>query len=212
MKRPHLAFVAVALLLPVAGGAQQEESYDYWRFNRDMIQHGMQAILMCNGLFTSNRTLEQVFQQELAYLRQPVGTARGGDYVVDWERKAVAIGAPGGTPTMRAAFRQGLGCVIMAPDQTFVDIESLPILDVPPPPGDPATIPWPDGDLVEERPLPSNVNASALTAASDWAFERESPEHRSDSSGCPLPDRRRTIHATPSPCAMSSICRAACTW
>jgi len=77
---------------------------------------------------------------------------------------------------MRAAFRKGLGCVIMAPDQTFVDIESLPILDVPPPPGDPATMPWPDGDLIAERPLPSNVNASALTAASDWAFDRESPE------------------------------------
>ena len=77
---------------------------------------------------------------------------------------------------MRAAFRKGLGCVIMAPDQTFEDIESLPILDVPPPPGDPATTPWPDGDLIEEKPVPSNVNATALAAASDWAFERESPE------------------------------------
>ncbi len=176
MKRSQVAFVVATLLLPAVAGAQQEESYDYFRFDRDMIQHGMQAVLMCNGLFTSNRTLEQVFQQELAYLRQPVGTPRGGDYVVDWERKAVAIGAPGGTPTMRAAFRKGLGCVIMAPDQTFEDIESLPILDVPPPPGDPATTPWPDGDLIEEKPVPSNVNATALAAASDWAFERESPE------------------------------------
>ena len=176
MKRSEIALVVAALLLPAVASAQQEESYDYFRFNRDMIQHGMQAVLMCNGLFTSNRTLEQVFQQELAYLRQPVGTPRGGDYVVDWERKGVAIGAPGGTPTMRAAFRKGLGCVIMAPDQTFEDIESLPILDVPPPPGDPATMPWPDGDLIEEKPLPSNVSASALAAASDWAFERESPE------------------------------------
>jgi len=176
MKRSQIAFVVAALLLPAVASAQQEESYDYFRFDRDMIQHGMQAVLMCNGLFTSNRTLEQVFQQELAYLRQPVGTPRGGDYVVDWERKAVAIGAPGGTPTMRAAFRKGLGCVIMAPDQTFEDIESLPILAVPPPPGDPATMPWPDGDLIEEKPLPSNVNATALAAASDWAFERESPE------------------------------------
>jgi CubicO group peptidase (beta-lactamase class C family) len=176
MKRSQIAFVVAALLLPAVASAQQEELYDYFRFDRDMIQHGMQAVLMCNGLFTSNRTLEQVFQQELAYLRQPVGTPRGGDYVVDWERKAVAIGAPGGTPTMRAAFRKGLGCVILAPDQSFEDIESLPILDVPPPPGDPATMPWPDGDLIEEKPLPSNVSASALAAASDWAFERESPE------------------------------------
>ncbi|UCD25493.1 MAG: serine hydrolase [Gemmatimonadota bacterium] len=176
MKRLHLALVAASLSFPQTASAQQEETYDYFRFNRDMIQHGVQAILMCNGLFTSNRTLEQVFEQELAYLRQPVGTSRGGDYVVDRERKAVAIGAPGGTPTMRAAFRKGLGCVIMAPDQTFEDIERLPILDVPPPPGDPVTTPWPDGDLVEGRPLPSNVDAAALQAASDWAFHRESPE------------------------------------
>ncbi len=176
MKRFPTLLVAIALLLPLPVSSQQEEAYDYWRFNRNMIQYGQQAILMCNGLFTSNRTLEQVFNQELVYLRQPVGTPRGGDYVVDWDRKAVAIGAPGGTPIMRAAFREGLGCVIMAPDQTFEDIASLPILDMPPPEGDPTTTPWPDGDLVENQPLPANVDARALAAASAWAFDRESPE------------------------------------
>ena len=176
MKHLLFSMVALALIFAAPAGAQQEESYDYFRFERDMIQHGIQAVLMCNGLFTSNRTIEQVFEQELAYLRQPIGTARGGDYVVDWDRKAVAIGAPGGTPTMRAAFRKGLGCVIMAPDQTFEDIESLPILDVPPLPGDPAMIPWPNGDLIPTAPLPPGVDAAALEAASDWAFDRESPE------------------------------------
>ena len=166
----------VAALLPSVAASQQAERYDYWRYNRDMIQHGVQAVLMCNGLFTSNRTLEQVFAQELAYLRQPVGTARGGDYEVDWERKAVAIGAPGGTPVMRAAFRKGLGCVVMAPDQTFEDIPDLPALTPPPPPRDPATIPWPNGDRVNRGPLGPEIDARALQAASDWAFDRESPE------------------------------------
>ena len=159
---------------------QTQESYDYWRFNREMIARGMQAIFLCNGLFTSNRTLEQVFEQEIAYIQgrvgATVGTAEGGDYEVDWERRAVAIGAPGYVPTMRAAFREGLGCVIMAPDQTFADIESLPVLDMAPPPGDPADIPWPDGDMVAEAALPDAVDAAALDAASTWAFERESPE------------------------------------
>ena len=175
MKRLLVAIIALALLSPAPASAQQEETYDYWRFNREIIQRGQQAILMCNGLFTSNRTLEQVFDQELAYLRQPIGTPRGGDYKVDWDLRAVAIGAPG-TPTMRAAFREGLGCVIMAPDQTFEDIASLPVLDVPPPKGDPATIPWPDGDLIEHKPLSPAVDPAALQAASDWAFDRESPE------------------------------------
>ncbi len=154
----------------------QEATYDHWRFNRDMIQRGQQAIFMCNGLFTSNRTIEQVFAQEVAFLRHPVGTPDGGDYVVDRERKTIAVGAPGGTPTMRAAFREGLGCVILAPDQTFEDLDSLPVLHMPAPAGSPAEIPWPDGDLTEDEPLPPGVDAAALQAASDWAFERESPE------------------------------------
>jgi hypothetical protein len=53
--------------------AQQKETYDYSKTNRDMVQRGVQAILMCNGLFTSNRTLEQVYDQELAYLSEFIG-------------------------------------------------------------------------------------------------------------------------------------------
>ena len=171
-----LMFVIALAIATESSAAQQAETYDYWRFNRDLIQRGVQAVLMCNGLFTSQRSLEQVFDQELRYLRDPVGTARGGDYVVDRDRKAVAVGADGGVPVMRAAFRRGLGCVALAPDQTFDDIGALPILELELPPGDPATMPWPDGDLTGEAPLPREVDAAALTAASDWAFERESPE------------------------------------
>lgn len=176
MKRLVSQLATLAVLLPAPGGAQQEEAYDYWQFDREIIRRGQQAIFMCNGLFTSNRTLDQVFAQELAYLSEPIGTAGGGDYTVDREHRAVAIGADGYVPTMRAAFREGLGCVIMAPDQTFNDIESLPVLRTPPPPGDADTIPWPDGDLVPDAPLPAGVDQAALDAASDWAFDRESPE------------------------------------
>ena len=168
--------LALTLLFPAGAIAQQEGGYDYWQFNREVISRGMQAVFLCNGLFTSNRTLEQVFAQEIAYIREPAGSAAGGDYEVDRERRAVAIGGPGAAPAMRAAFREGIGCVIMAPDQDFDDIESLPVLDMPPPPGDPATIAWPDGDLVEDSTLPPDVDAAALEAASDWAFDRESPE------------------------------------
>jgi CubicO group peptidase (beta-lactamase class C family) len=189
MRRFLFALIAAALLFPGSIDAQgrgrgpqrdegaQQERYDYWQFNREMIRRGQQAILMCNGLFTGNRTLEQVFAQELAFLAEPIGTPAGGDYVVDRERKAVAIGSIDGggyVPTMRAAFREGIGCVILAPDQTFDDIDGLPVLEVPPPPGDPAAIPWPDGDLVADTSLPPGVDAAALQAASDWAFDRES--------------------------------------
>ncbi len=176
MKRLTLAAIALTLLAPAATAAQQERSYDYFAPQRDMIQRGVQAILQCNGLFTGDRTLEQVFEQELAYLQDPVGTAEGGDYEVDWERKSVAIGAPGAIPTMRAVFREGIGCVIMSPDQTFDDIDDLPILTTPAPDGDGAGAVWPDGDLVMSRPLPRGVDPVALEAASDWTFDRESAE------------------------------------
>ena len=176
MKRCLIALIALALLAPVSAVAQQEESYDYWQPQRDMIRRGQQAIFMCNGLFTGNRTIENVFAQELAFLSSPVGTPTGGDYVVNETRRAVAIGAPGATPVMRAAFREGVGCVILAPDQTFEHIERLPELTLPYPPGDPAATAWPDGDLITDAALPPGIDVAALEAASDWAFERESPQ------------------------------------
>jgi len=172
-----LAFVSFSG--PLAASAQetnsrseQRESFDYWQYNRQIIQRGVQAILMCNGLFTSDRTLEQVFDQELRYLRGPIGTADGGDYVVDWNLRAVAVGSAGPVPTVRAAFREGLGCVSMPPDQTFDDIDALPELLTPPLAGDPALIPWPDGDLLAPIGNVSGIDFDALQAASDWTFDR----------------------------------------
>jgi CubicO group peptidase (beta-lactamase class C family) len=171
-----LLLVAAAFLLPASLAAQQRERFDYWRYDREIIRRGQQAIFMCNGLFTSNRTLEQVFAQELAYLSERIGTPDGGDYTVDRARRMVAIGADGYVPTVRAVFREGVGCVVLAPDQTVAAIDSLPALHTPPPAGNPSTIPWPDGDLVADAPLPREIDADALRAASTWTFERESPQ------------------------------------
>ena len=171
---PALALLSLTFINPAL--AEQEESYDYFSTNRTMIRNGVQAVLMCNGLFTSKRTIEQVFAQELAYLREPVGTADGGEYVIDHDLQAVAIGGPESGTIIRAAFREGIGCVVMPPEQTFDDIDSLPKLELPYPDGDPATIPWPNGDMVAAKPLPAKVNATALQAASDWTFDRESAE------------------------------------
>lgn len=180
MKRISSVIIIWSLLVLLPAHAQsqqpQRERFDYFAANREMIRNGVQAVLMCNGLFTSNRTLEQVFAQELAYLRDAVGTAQGGDYAIDWKRKGVAVGGGESGPVMRAVFREGIGAVIMAPDQSWDDIDSLPAITTPPVEGDPASIDWPNGDRLVERPLPIAIDADALQAASDWAFDRESPE------------------------------------
>lgn len=175
----RLAALPIILVSSLPVFAQQTANYDYFDANRKMIRNGVQAVMMCNGLFTSNRTMAQVFEQELAYLVKfggTVGTPAGGDYEVDQDTRSVLVG--GGTlgVAIRAAFREGIGCVVMAPDQGVADIDSLPSNTLPPLAGNPATIPWPNGDLVPDAPLPAGIDADALQAASDWAFNRESPE------------------------------------
>jgi len=168
--------LAFGLLVAAPAATQSADEPDYWAYNRKTIQHGLQAVLLCNGLFTSERTLEQIFAQELAYVDEPVGTAAGGDYVVDRELRAVAVGSGHGAPTIRAAYRDGIGCVVMAPGQTFADIDRLPRIELPPRAVRPETTPWPDGDLIPVRPLPEGIDAAALEAAAKWAFDRPSPE------------------------------------
>jgi CubicO group peptidase (beta-lactamase class C family) len=161
--------------------AQQSEPFEYFEANRQMIRNGVQAVLMCNGLFTSNHDLGEVFRYELKYLSPPrfegpVGAADGGEYEVDEALKAVAVGGPESGTVIRAAFREGIGCVVMAPDQAFDDIDSLPKLELPYPDYDPAVTPWPMGDVVAEKPLPGYIDEDALLSASDWAFVRDTPE------------------------------------
>lgn len=175
-RRYRFPLAFLILLLLSSAQAEQAESYDYFSANRNTIRNGVQAVLTCNGLFTSHRTLEQVFRQELAYLTQPVGSADAGEYVIDRQRQAVAVGGRQSGTVIRAAFRNGIGCIVMAPDQTFDDIDSLPQLDRASPNTDAATIPWPNGDRIDAKPQSASVNSAALKAASDWAFERESPE------------------------------------
>lgn len=178
MKRILAAGVLALVFLLTPGYAQerQRESFDYFQANRELVRNGVQAVLMCNGLFTSERTLEQVFAQELAYLRNPVGTAAGGDYSIDQERKAVAVGGEVSGPVVRAVFRAGIGAVVMAPDQTYDDIASLPELKRAPLAGDAAALAWPNGDLVVPGSLPAQVDPEALQAASDWVFQRPTSE------------------------------------
>ena len=176
MRRALPLIGLMAALTTPQANAQQPNDYDYFAANRQMIRNGVQAVLMCNGLYTSNRPLERVFEQEVAYLRNPVGTVDGGNYVVEREYGSVVVGGGEDGTQIRAVFREGIGCVVMSPDQTLEDIDTLPEQTLAYPDFDPATTPWPNGDLIEDKPLPPYVDGSVLQAASDWAFDRPTDE------------------------------------
>jgi CubicO group peptidase (beta-lactamase class C family) len=170
MKRFGFLFL---MCLPSVSSAQQTESFNYWQYDASIVWRGVETMMVCNGVFTSERSLDLIFEQELAYTRERPGYL-GREYVtVDRNLSAVSIGDEGFIPTMRAAFRDGFGCIILPPNQDFSDIDRLPELRLPPAPNSASKVPWPDGDLVEERALPPEVDQDALADASDWAFDRK---------------------------------------
>ena len=174
-------FSLLLISLPPVSLAASENSYDYFSANRQLVRNGLQAVLMCNGLYTSNRHVSEIFEQELAYLAGArfggiVGNAGGGDYQINSTLKSVSVGGGATGPSVSAVFREGIGCIVMSPGQGLGDISALPLLKLPPNAENPDTIPWPSGDLVPDEPLPEEINPKGLKAASDWTFNRPIPE------------------------------------
>src|SRR5262245_34532815 len=109
----RLLLGSVVLGLFVTGShAQQADRYNYQWPTEVLINAGTQALLMCNGLFVSNRSLDQIYEAELKLNMMPA--LPPNKVTIDRERKAVAVGELGNgrVPVMRAAYREGLGCVV----------------------------------------------------------------------------------------------------
>ena len=122
------------------------QAVDYFEANRAMIRNGVQAVLTCNGLFTSERTLDQVFAEELAYLGERViGSASDGNYSIDLNRKGVLVGGGADGAQIGAVFRQGIGCVVMPPGMALKDTATFPSLPPSERPSDLDSVPWPLG-------------------------------------------------------------------
>ncbi|MCH8978105.1 MAG: serine hydrolase [Armatimonadetes bacterium] len=170
-----------AVVLIAAPGGQRREGFDYFGGNRLLVARGMQALVLCNGVFTSGRSVEDVYRDELQIQRIPLLHPEDGGVVIDWERRAVTVGRTGSdpVPVMRAAYREGVGCVVMSPDQTLDDIDELPVLLTPALGGNPAQIDWPDGDRTERFFLPPEIDAKAMEEAADWLFDPELHGHPS---------------------------------
>src|ERR1051326_8345092 len=103
-------FGVVVLVLSVIAidGQQTATRYDYLRSNEALINAGMQSLFICNGLFVSNRTMEQLYGAELKMGAMPL--APPNQILIDRERKTVAIcDGSGAAPVMRTAQREEIG-------------------------------------------------------------------------------------------------------
>jgi CubicO group peptidase (beta-lactamase class C family) len=136
---------------------------------------GLKAGHMCSAVFVAGRRPAAVLRDEFGNLDArlrfvPVPT-------VDRETRSVAVPLLFGWMTRRAAYREGIGCTVLPAGASLQDGAALPRVEMPKPPGDPSTIPWPDGDLLPDEPLPPEVDEQELSAVVEAAFtgERERP-------------------------------------
>ncbi len=129
----------VLLGVPLLSFAAQG-SYGYHGATQELVWRGTQALLLCNGLFVSNRTVDQIYAQEFVY-PQPDGPDVPmplNRVEINYDRKAVAIGVNDSNdpiPVMRAAYREGIGCLVMGVGQVLRHRSLLRFDHRPPRPG-----------------------------------------------------------------------------
>jgi CubicO group peptidase (beta-lactamase class C family) len=162
------ALLALLLAIALVSGA--------WRALAILsIGAGLKAGHMCSAVFVAGRSPEAVLRDELAGLHPRLRLVP--EALVDRRSRSVAVPLALGLMTRRASYREDLGCTVLPPGWSSEELAALPGAEIPHPPGDPALIPWPDGDLLPDEPLPPEVDQLRLRAAVEAAFsaERERP-------------------------------------
>lgn len=126
------------------------------------------AKLLCSGHFVVGREPHEFIERDLKTHVRPEGMP------LDWHDITVEIDERAQTVTLsahgrsRSAVCNGRqGCTIIPRDGQlrFTPVPFEP--DLP----DPATTPWPMGDLLPDDPLPPEVDGAALHSALDLAFD-----------------------------------------
>jgi CubicO group peptidase (beta-lactamase class C family) len=125
------------------------------------------AKVMCTAVFMTGLAPEFA-AANVGFFTAPYQVrARLGKPVVDRAEKAVHVTLPDGT-TRTAKYLGSQGCVTLPLGQSTVNFTPVAVKSRLP---DPATQPWPMGDLVPEEPLPPEIDAAKLKLAVDAAFE-----------------------------------------
>jgi hypothetical protein len=63
---PPLSILVLALtIFDLDPACASTAMHQYDQTNQAIVERGTQALVTCNGLFVSNRTLEQIYDQEL---------------------------------------------------------------------------------------------------------------------------------------------------
>jgi hypothetical protein len=124
------------------------------------------AKIMCSAVFITG--LDPAFAAEnVGYFTAPYDQREKlGKPVIDRAAKAVQIRLPNGI-ARTARYLGSQGCVTLPTGQDSVDFKPVPVESSLP---DPATQPWPMGDVLPSDPLPLELDEAKLKQAVDAAF------------------------------------------
>ena len=152
----------------IARGKSLELKTSYVPPPGDPLEHHTSgfAKTMCSAVFITG--LDPAFAAEhVGYFTGPYAQrAKVGKPVVDRAAKTVQVAIPNG-PTLTAKYLGSQGCVTLPRGQTTVNFTPSQVKSRLP---DPATQPWPMGDVLPKEPLPPSLDARKVKQAIDAAF------------------------------------------
>ena len=124
------------------------------------------AKTMCSAAFITGLD-PRVAAESVGYFTGPYAQRiRVGTPVVDRARKEVRISIPNG-PTLVARYFGSQGCVTLPPGKDDVFFTPVEVKSALP---DPATVPWPMGDVLPNDPPPAGVDMGKVAEAVAAAF------------------------------------------
>ena len=125
------------------------------------------AKLICSVMFITGRSLAAAIEEDGSFVKLPQ-TRRAADTAkVDWKARSVSLTLPNGvTRTAREFADQG--CVILPRGRDDVFFTPRRLHSTLP---DPATQPWPMGDLLPPAQLPAQIDKAKLALAVEAAFD-----------------------------------------
>ena len=170
----HLRFSAVTVALSLATLTASDAAAQGAFTDPEAREHAaaMGAHHLCSGVFVVGRDYERNPEQVLAedIARFPAFNWQDDfEYEVDMHGRTASVWGPG-VPQRTAKYNGDQGCTILHKGETDVHFETV---HVPRNLPDPATQPWPTGDVGARGTLPPEVDRAKLGRALDWAMEQE---------------------------------------
>lgn len=174
------AFAAVALLLSACstGGLSEAESGKQsavaeldTRWERppgDPLEHAAAgfAKILCSAIFITGRSEADATEEDGYFVSKPEERKLIKSTEVDAGSQTVRVTLPNGIVRTARMFGDQ-GCVILPRGEDTVHFTPVSVIPNVP---DPATTPWPIGDLASNEPLGAAVDAAKVAAATAEAF------------------------------------------